>query len=374
VAQTSGVDPDESWGWPCPYCRAHNPVEAVACANCGSQLRDPDDDDLFTTVAADNAEVVPPDAPFGRDNMWTTDANGADGGDVDEGEVVDDDLWDPVPTPGPSASTNGFAFSAEPAPHPADVIDEPFHVDEPAPTSPRVTGNLFSSTSNGTANGSTEAGTDGGRSPFAAPGGAEADPWAPQDRWNGTANGWGAPPPGYAPAPGPFAAPQPAPAPQPGPAPGYDPSGGHWQYSPAPQVPPPPNGQESHHAPVPDQHGLSAAVGRLRPEEQERAAVPITVCGALLQHDEVVLAAVTGQMLGHSAVVVLTNRRVLVVNGRRWQPIVDVFDVGPNLTVRGRHDRDVAALTFSDDVRLSTVDGIGEVGLAVELAERIRGG
>ena len=33
---------------------------------------------------------------------------------VDEGEVVDDDLWDPVPTPGPSASTNGFAFSAEP--------------------------------------------------------------------------------------------------------------------------------------------------------------------------------------------------------------------------------------------------------------------
>jgi hypothetical protein len=48
--------------------------------------------------------------------------------------------------------------------------------------------------------------------------------------------------------------------------------------------------------------------------------------------------------------------------------------VGPELTVRGRHDRDVAALTFSDDIRLSTVDGIGEVGLAVELAERIRGG
>jgi len=376
VAQTSGVDPDESWGWPCPYCRAHNPVEAVACANCGSQLRDPDDDDLFTTVAADNAEVVPPDAPFGRDNMWTTDANAADDADIDDAEVVDDELWDPAPAADRPVAPAGFGFSAEPAVRPGDVIDEPFLVDEAVNGHPRATGNLFSSSSSA----ASAPTSDGGRSPFAAPAGAGGPgPGAP----GAVPNGWPqagptptvhppVPPLGGYVAPGPFGAPQPVP--QPGPPPGYDPAAavGQWQYT--PPAPPPANGQaEVRHAPVPDPHGLSAAVGRLRPEDQERAALPISVCGALLQHDEAVLAAVTGQMLGHAAVVVLTNRRVLVVNGRRWQPIVDVFDVGPDLMVRGRHDRDVAALTFSDETRLSTVDGITEVGLAVELAERIRG-
>jgi hypothetical protein len=388
VAQTSGVDGDESWGWPCPYCRAHNPVEALACANCGSQLRDPDDDDLFTTVAADNAEVVPPDAPFGRDNMWTTDANGAEDVDIDDAEVVDDDLWDPAPAADWPVGPAGFGFSAEPAARPSDVIDEPYLVDERANGHPRATGNLFSSSSSAAS--APASGSD--RGPCAAPAGAaapEPDPWIAQDRWPGAANGvppgWPAAasapvnPPPVAP-PGPYGQPGPVGAPQPAPPtappPGYDPAAvaavGQWQYT--PPAPPPPNGHaEPHHAPVADAHGLSAAVGRLRLEDQERAAVPISVCGALLQHDEVVLAAVTGQMLGHAAVVVLTNRRVLVVNGRRWQPIVDVFEVGPSLMVRGRHDRDVAALTFSDETRLSTVDGISEVGLAVELAERIRG-
>ena len=405
MAQTSGIGQEESWGWPCPYCRAHNPMEAAACANCGSQLRDPEDDDLFTTVAADNAEVIPPDAPFARENMWTTDANGAED-DVDDGEVVDDELWDRQPVAG-SRTANGSAFSSEPAARPSDVIDEPFHVEEPINGTPRATGNLFSNNT-GAGRAGDGPGGEGGRSPFGvpinpdapgfgagpgagpaaahahAPGPAHAhapepDPWMTRDQWGAAPSGWapGTPPAGAygRPAPasmaqGPFA------APQPGPPPGYDqpPAGlGHWQYN-APPAPPTANGHaEQHHAPVPDPHGLSAAVGRLRPDDQERAAVPISVCGALLQHDEVVLAAVTGQMLGHAAVVVLTTRRVLVVNARRWQPIVDVFDVGPTLTVRGRHDRDVAALTFSDETRLSTVDGIGEVGLAVELAERIRG-
>jgi hypothetical protein len=366
VAQASQIGQDESWGWPCPYCRAHNPMDAAECANCGSQLRDPDEDDLFTTVAADNAEVIPPDAPFGRDNMWTTAASEAD--DVDQGEFVDDDLWEPAPgVPG----ATGNAFTAEPPSRSSDVIDEPFDVDDGGRVGrPRTSGTLFS---NGSANGrgadprvDPPRADETGRSPFAAPG-VGADPWAGQDHRPPAGNGWG-PQPAPGSAPGPFAAPVP-PTAHAAPS-GYEtaPPAGSWQYTPAPGP-----FAEPPHAPVPDPHGLSAAVGRLRAEDQERAATPIAVCGALLQHDEVVLAAVTGQMLGHPAVVVLSTRRVLVVNGRRWQPIVDVFDVGPSLTVRGRHDRDVAALTFSDETRLSTVDGISEVGLAVELAERIRG-
>jgi len=127
-------------------------------------------------------------------------------------------------------------------------------------------------------------------------------------------------------------------------------------------------------APVEDPQGLSAAVARLRPEDADAATVPICAAGVLLDPDEHVRVAVTGQMLGHPAVVVLTDRRVLVVNGRRWQPIVDTFGLGASLVVRGRHDRHVALLTFSEGSRLSTVDAITDVGLAVELTECIRTG
>ena len=85
---------DPNW-WSCPFCGGPNPFDAATCSQCNAQLRDSDDDDLFTTVAVDNAEVVPPDPPFGRDNMWSTAA--------------------PVADP----------FSPEPVVRPADVVDEP---------------------------------------------------------------------------------------------------------------------------------------------------------------------------------------------------------------------------------------------------------
>ena len=264
---------DPNW-WSCPFCGGPNPFDAATCAQCNAQLRDPDDDDLFTTVAVDNAEVVPPDPPFGRDNMWSTAA--------------------PVADP----------FSPEPVVRPADVIDEPAE-DLSAPEFERP--NVFSRT--------------------------------------GFTTG---------PPPTPVAAPSPSPSPMP-PRADADVFGS--------RTPPP----------LADANGLAAAIARLRPEAQEEAAIPFSVCGALLAPSEIVMVAVNGQMLGHSAIVVLTNQRVLVINARRWQPIVDVFAIGPELVVRGRHDRDVASLTFSEGPRLSTVDGISEVGLAVELADRLRG-
>lgn len=255
---------DPNW-WSCPFCGAPNSFDAATCAQCRAQLRDPDDDDLFTTVAVDNAEVVPPDPPFGRDNMWSTVA--------------------PVADP----------FSPEPVVRPADVIDEPSEdVAEPVVERPTV----FART-----------GFTTGAATMPSPVAGEAQVF-----------------------------------------------GG--------RTPPPP---------LADANGLSAAIARLRSEAQEEAAIPFAVCGALLAPGEIVLVAVNGQMLGHPAIVVLTNQRVLVINARRWQPIVDVFVVGPELVVRGRHDRDVASLTFSEGTRLSTVDGISEVGLAIELADRLRG-
>lgn len=140
------------------------------------------------------------------------------------------------------------------------------------------------------------------------------------------------------------------------------PSAAHAEQRPAPSGKPV----------VPDPHDFDKAVARLRHDEIERARVSLTVCGALLDRSERVRSVVTGQMLGRSAAVVLTDRRVLVVNERRWRPIVDIYELGPELNVRGRHDGHVAALSFSDDTRLSMVDGIGEVELAVTLARATR--
>jgi len=121
-----------------------------------------------------------------------------------------------------------------------------------------------------------------------------------------------------------------------------------------------------------DQYGFDVAISRLRDDDQERARVPLAVCGALLEPGEQVIGVVTGQMLGRPAAVVATRERVLVVNDRRWEPIVDVYRIDGSLLVRGRHDRHVAALSFADDQRLSMVDGITEVELAIDLADAIR--
>jgi len=123
---------------------------------------------------------------------------------------------------------------------------------------------------------------------------------------------------------------------------------------------------------VDDPHGFETAILRLHPQDRERAHVPLSVCGALLDDDEDVKGVVTGQMLGRPAAVVVTGERVLVVNDRRWQPVVDVFRIDAELVVRGRHDRHVAALSFADATRVSMVDGISEVLIAIELAGHIR--
>lgn len=343
---------------------------------------------LFSMEAADNAEVIPEDLPRGPDAMWSTAANPADVEEVpppapnhrppppsgvwaavqpqvsDAGPVDDDLAWqqmgsatpphgarrngagfglgDPTeplwasahvaPTP-PGAPGAGGVFSAEPVERQDDVIDEAAldgELDDEW-TAPVPGASVFS---NGAGPGAEPP------APEPAAGPRPAGPFAtPTDPWNT----WEQAP---EPAPPTFAAPSAAPM-------------GDRRDDPAEAV-------------AADQHGLDVAVARLRTEDQERARVPLSVCGALLEPGEQVLGAVTGQMLGRPAAVVVTRSRVLVVNDRRWQPIVDIYPIDDSLTVRGRHDRHVAALSFADAERLSMVDGISEVELAVDLAWAIR--
>lgn len=123
---------------------------------------------------------------------------------------------------------------------------------------------------------------------------------------------------------------------------------------------------------VADRHGLAHAVARLGAESQIDAGVPFSIAGALLEAGEVVRSAASGSSLGMATVVVLTDRRVLVVSDRRYKPDVEVFPLGPGLTVHGRHANGLASLTFGDHDRLVTVDRISDVAVAVELATAAR--
>ena len=321
---------------------------------------------LFSMDAADNAEVVPPDAPRGPDSMWSTDSRHDDGAQragsdpfehtVRSGRSEADDPWQRM---GSTARPGGWAppqvdgagvFSAEPVDRDEDVVDEDEVLGELADDDPWTPVGpegppLFSN------------GSSSGRAEPAPP--SAADPW--QDWYEPR------PPTGAsvrAPGPPPFVAPA-----------ATDP----WTSSAEPadeDVSAPPSSAHGRDARAEgtsgDPHGLDVVVGRLSRADQERAQVPLSVCGALLLPGEQVLAAVVGQMLGRTAAVVATRRRVLIVNDRRWQPIVDIYPIDERLVVRGRHDRQVAALSFADDDRLSMVDGITEVDLAIDLADAVR--
>lgn len=123
---------------------------------------------------------------------------------------------------------------------------------------------------------------------------------------------------------------------------------------------------------LPDAHGLGSAVSRLSAASQEAGHIAFSIAGALLAHDERVLGAVSGSSLGMPTVVVVTPIRALVVSDRTYVPEVEIFELGPDLTVHGRHLNDQASLTFTDRDRLVTIDQIADVGIAVEVANIAR--
>jgi hypothetical protein len=334
VATTSELRDDSAWSWPCPYCGQANALDAVSCAHCGVQLRDPDEEELFTTVATDNAQVVPREGPRVRESLWSTEAVELDDGVLDAEPVEPENPTVHVGPPsgtwteGPPAGGGPSLFSA--------TSTRPTSTNEP----PLADGSLFGAEVRRPPDGET-----GARPAFGVPDHAAA----PQPQAPGVVQGHSGTP-SWTPPSGPPPSPASAPA-----ATSADPFG---------QAAPP--------RATPDPHGLSVAVESLPLADRERCAVPIGVCGALLVDQEVVLGAVTGHLLGHPAVVVLTNARVLVANARRWTPLVDVFQPGQELVVHTRHDRDVAVLTFVQGASLTSIDGITDVAAALDLAERIR--
>ena len=328
MAGTTNVQDENTWAWACPYCGVSNDLDAAACVGCGAQLRDPDEDDLFTTAATENAQIIEPDATVYNETPWTTDSAWTTESATDDDDVLDAEAEGPGPEPTEPAPPTGGPFSA---------------TERPVEAAPDKTdSNVFGAQPN--TDSAAEVDAMPGRNPFGSPDEDIA---------------FAAPPPQQAPPVAPVAPQQ---------VPGYAP----MDAAPDPFAGQPGVPTERSLRPTPDENGLASAVDLLDVVDRERCSVPIAVCGALLGDHESVLNCVSGQMLGHAAIIVLTSHRAIVANSRRWKPLVDIFDSVEDLTLHLRHDSEVASLTFIQGDRLTSVDNITNVAGAMSLEERVR--
>lgn len=127
-------------------------------------------------------------------------------------------------------------------------------------------------------------------------------------------------------------------------------------------------------APVgpPDPNGLGVAASRIERGPLKKARSAFAVAGAILEDGEQVEAVVSGQFEGNPAVLMLTDRNLIVVDDRPWKPTVDRITVDASLQVQGMQDNRTATLTVLGGGRQYVIDQIAPKELAVEMAQRIR--
>jgi hypothetical protein len=121
-----------------------------------------------------------------------------------------------------------------------------------------------------------------------------------------------------------------------------------------------------------DPWGLEVAVARLSAGARRAAAIPLGIAATMLAQGEVVEALVQGEYQHHPAVVVLTSKRILIVNERQWSPDIRVVPISGGVVVQGwQDDRRATLLVGNEGVGL-VVSGIVDRPLARELAGRLR--
>ena len=96
------------------------------------------------------------------------------------------------------------------------------------------------------------------------------------------------------------------------------------------------------------------------------------MAGAVLEPDEVVESVVVGKLDANVAVLVLTDRALVLADERQWRPVVERFALDSALQVQGWQDDKTASLTLINQGRQIVVDKIADRPLAVEMAQRIR--
>lgn len=121
-----------------------------------------------------------------------------------------------------------------------------------------------------------------------------------------------------------------------------------------------------------DPHGLGLSVSRLGSGARRAGKVALAVLSTVLEDGDVVAVVVQGRFRGEAAVAALVEGKVVIVNDRQWKPDVVVLPVDTQLVVQGWQDERTASLTFVSGDRHEVIERIGDRGLAIEFAQRVR--
>lgn len=120
-----------------------------------------------------------------------------------------------------------------------------------------------------------------------------------------------------------------------------------------------------------DPQGLAHQLARISDATRSHAEIPTSILGALLRSTEEVTVLVPGLIDQVVGVVAITNERVLLVNGRRWRPVVIDLPIVAGLTVEGWQDEHTAMLTFTGET-VARIESIVDKELAFEAARIVR--
>ena len=350
----------------CAACGTENDAGSKFCMTCGAPQE-----------TASGADATPP--PSGEHEAASIPSH-----DLTAPSDSDPSDGDAAKTPAPAGMAAPGTDDASPPPAPADSTPPPGASDAsassgfppPPPTAAPPASGGFAPPSSPPAPGNyppAPTTPPPGQSPAGGPPAPGAyPPPAAEQAWGqavAPAPAWGSPSPG-APAPGG----QPPAWGQQGqggpPGPGYG--------APAGQGYPPPAGpgfqQQAPAAPAgpPDPNGLGASAGRLgnRPRKDARSA--FAVAGAVLEDGELVEAVSAGKFEGNAALLVLTDRALILVDDRPWKPTVERITIDGGLQVQGWQDDRSASLTLITANRQMVLESIADKPLAVEMAQRIR--
>jgi len=123
---------------------------------------------------------------------------------------------------------------------------------------------------------------------------------------------------------------------------------------------------------ITDSAGLGLAVGRLAGSSRKAGRSAFMVLACNLEDGETVQAVVQCRFRGAAGAMALTDRRLLIVNAREWNP--DVIPVGlePGLTVQGWQDGGSAAIVLGRDGHEIVIDRISDLDLVQEIVGEIR--
>ncbi|MEM7143302.1 MAG: hypothetical protein AAF548_19965, partial [Actinomycetota bacterium] len=123
---------------------------------------------------------------------------------------------------------------------------------------------------------------------------------------------------------------------------------------------------------VTDPHGVGAAASRLSNAARKAGNAAFLILVRSLSEGEMVTTMTACRFRGATGALALTDRRLLVVNARQWEPDVLPIPLEAGLTVQGWADERQAALVFTRDGHELVVDQIPDPALAQEIAAGVR--